>query len=69
VDLKLPKGAQTDQQLRLRGRGLPGTPPGDQLVVLKVHVPPPKSPTDEALYRQLAATAYANPRAAMEDLS
>ena len=40
VNLKLPKGSQTDRQLRLRGRGLPGEPPGDQLVVLKVRPPP-----------------------------
>lgn len=67
VDLKLPKGAQTDQQLRLRGRGLPGSPPGDQFVIVKVHVPPPRSAADEALYRQLAAALRANPRAAMEE--
>lgn len=67
VDLKLPKGAQTDQQLRLRGRGLPGSPPGDQFVIVKVHVQPPQSAADEALYRQLAAAFRANPRAAMEE--
>jgi curved DNA-binding protein len=66
VDLKLPKGSQTDRQLRLRGRGLPGEPPGDQLVVLKVVPPPPQTPADEALYRQLAAALPMNPRAAME---
>jgi curved DNA-binding protein len=66
VDLKLPKGSQTDRQLRLRGRGLPGEPPGDQLVVLKVMPPPPKTPADEALYRELAAALPMNPREAME---
>jgi curved DNA-binding protein len=66
VDLKLPKGSQTDRQLRLRGRGLPGDPPGDQLVVLKVMPPVPSTPADEALYRQLAAAFPMNPRQAME---
>ena len=66
VNLKLPKGSQTDRQLRLRGRGLPGTPAGDQLVVLKVMPPPPKTPADEALYKEMAAALPMNPREAME---
>ena len=67
VDLKLPKGSQTDRQLRLRGRGLPGNPPGDQFVVLKIMAPPPSNAAGEALYRQLAATLPFNPRQAMEE--
>jgi curved DNA-binding protein len=69
VDLKLPKGSQTDRQLRLRGRGLPGSPPGDQLVVLKIVTPEPRSPADESLYRQMAANFAMNPRQAMESSS
>lgn len=69
VDLKLPKGAHTDQQLRLRGRGLPGSPPGDQFIVLKVQAPAPKSAAEEELYRQLASALRSNPRAAMEEYS
>jgi curved DNA-binding protein len=69
VDLKLPKGSQTDQQLRLRGRGLPGSPPGDQFVVLKVVAPAPRNAADEALYRQLATALPTNPRQAMESSS
>jgi curved DNA-binding protein len=67
VDLKLPKGSQTDRQLRLRGRGLPGNPAGDQLVVLKIMAPPPRDAAGEALYRQMANTLAMNPRKAMED--
>ena len=66
VDLKIPKGSQTDRQLRLRGRGLPGNPPGDQFVVLKVTAPAPTDAAGEALYRQLAAAVPANPRQTME---
>jgi curved DNA-binding protein len=69
VDLKIPKGSQTDQQLRLRGRGLPGNPPGDQFVVLKITAPVPTTPDGEALYRQLAATLATNPRQAMETVA
>ena len=66
VDLKIPKGSQTDRQLRLKGRGLPGSPPGDQFVVLKIVTPPADTPEREALYKELAAAAPLNPRAAME---
>jgi curved DNA-binding protein len=66
VDLKLPKGSQTDRQLRLRGRGLPGTPAGDQLVVLKIMTPPPRDSAGEALYKQMADTLAMNPRQDME---
>lgn len=40
VELTIPAGAQGGQKLRLRGRGLPGAPGGDQLVVLKIVAPP-----------------------------
>jgi curved DNA-binding protein len=66
VDLKVPKGSQTDRQLRLRGRGLPGNPPGDQLVVLKIMTPPATTAADEAFYKQMAALLPTNPRQAME---
>jgi hypothetical protein len=46
VDLKLPKGSQTDRQLRLKGRGLPGSSPGDQFVVLKIVTPAATTPAD-----------------------
>src|SRR5688572_32259185 len=67
VDLKLPKGSQTDRQLRLRGRGLPGKPAGDQLVVLKIVTPAPRDSAGEALYRQMADALPLNPRQAMEE--
>ena len=66
VDLRVPKGSGTDRQLRLKGRGLPGTPPGDQFVVLKVMVPPAESAEREALYRQMAASMPFNPRESLE---
>jgi curved DNA-binding protein len=46
VELKIPAGARTGQKMRLRGRGLPGDPPGDQYVVLRIVTPP--ADTDEA---------------------
>jgi curved DNA-binding protein len=66
VDLKIPKGSQTDRQLRLKERGLPGNPSGDQFVVLKIVAPAADTPEREALYRELGAAMPMNPRQAME---
>jgi curved DNA-binding protein len=66
VDLKIPKSSQTDRRVRLKGRGLPGSPPGDQFCVLKVVVPQAHSAADEAVYRELARALPMNPRLAME---
>jgi curved DNA-binding protein len=66
VDLKIPRGSQTDRQLRLKGRGLPGRPPGDQFVVLKIVTPAADDAAREALYRQMASAMATNPRQAME---
>jgi len=52
VDMKLPTGARAGQKLRLRGRGLPGSPPGDQYVLLKI-VLPPDSPKSRQLFEQM----------------
>ncbi|MEZ5563258.1 MAG: DnaJ C-terminal domain-containing protein [Gammaproteobacteria bacterium] len=66
VNLRIPKGSQTDTQLRLKGRGLPGNPPGDQLVRLKIMTPPATDAAAEALYQKMAADLPMNPRQDME---
>jgi curved DNA-binding protein len=55
VDVSIPAGAQTGQKLRLRGRGMPGSPAGDQLVTLKIFVPPAETPQTRELYTRLRA--------------
>jgi len=65
VDLKIPAGSSTGKRLRLKGRGLPGTPPGDQYVELKVVVPEKVSGKARALYEQLEQEESFNPRRAM----
>ncbi|HWK54901.1 MAG TPA: DnaJ C-terminal domain-containing protein [Hyphomicrobiales bacterium] len=52
--VSVPAGSQSGQRLRLAGQGLPGNPPGDYYVVLKVVMPERNSEQDLALYRQLA---------------
>jgi curved DNA-binding protein len=63
VDMRIPSGAQSGQKLRLRGRGLPGQPPGDQYVQLKVVLPPADSPQAKALYEEMRAKLNFDPRA------
>ncbi|HEY2036224.1 MAG TPA: DnaJ C-terminal domain-containing protein [Steroidobacteraceae bacterium] len=67
VDMHIPAGAQTGQKLRLRGRGLPGQPPGDAYVQLKVVLPPANSPEARTLYEDMRAKfAGFDPRADLE---
>jgi len=66
VDMKVPKGSQSGRQLRLRGRGLPGNPPGDQHVVLKIVTPPADGAEAEAFYRRMASEMPFDPRAGLE---
>lgn len=63
VDLRIPKNARSGQKLRLKGKGLPGTPPGDIFATLKIVNP--KVSTDEArgLFEKMAKEMHFNPRA------
>jgi curved DNA-binding protein len=53
VEMRIPPNSQSGQKMRLRGRGLPGQPPGDQYIQLKVVVPPANSPETRALYEEM----------------
>lgn len=63
VKLKIPPGSQSGSRLRLKGRGLPGEPPGDQFVTLKVVLPRASTAEHRALYQQMADTMNFDPRA------
>jgi curved DNA-binding protein len=63
VEMNVPAGAQSGQKLRLRGRGLPGQPAGDQYVQLKVVLPPANSQQARALYEEMRRTLAFDPRA------
>lgn len=63
VELKIPPGAQSGQKLRMKGRGLPGNPAGDQLVVLQIMVPKAESPEAKEYYAKMAELMPFNPRA------
>ena len=63
VDLKIPRDSRAGRTLRLKGRGLPGRPSGDQYVALEIVVPPADSPEAESLYRKMAESMDFDPRA------
>jgi curved DNA-binding protein len=65
VEMRIPAGAQSGQKLRLRGRGLPGEPPGDQTVQLKIVTPPANTPEARALYEQMRRELAFDPRASL----
>lgn len=54
VELKIPKDSDAGLKLRLKGRGLPGNPPGDQIVEIEITAPRPENEAQRSLYRQMA---------------
>src|SRR5258708_6637550 len=62
VDLKIPPGSQGGTKLRLKGRGIPASPPGDFYVIPQIALPPANDEKAKAAYATLAAAAPFNPR-------
>jgi curved DNA-binding protein len=63
VELTIPAGAQSGQKLRLRGRGLPGSPGGDQIVVIKLVTPAAQSAEAKEAYARMKSDFNFDPRA------
>src|ERR1700728_4850069 len=63
VELTVPAGAQSGQKLRLRGRGLPGTPHGDQIVSIKLVTPAAQSAQAKQAYERMKSEFNFDPRA------
>jgi curved DNA-binding protein len=55
VQLNVPANALPGRKLRLKGRGLPGTPPGDLYALIGIAWPPALSEAEHAAYVALAA--------------
>ena len=63
VELTVPAGAQSGQKLRLRGRGFPGTPNGDQIVSIKLVTPAAQSAQAKQAYERMKSELDFTPRA------
>ncbi len=62
VELAIPANSQSGRKMRLKGRGLQGTPAGDQIVTLQVVTPPAASDEDKQFYEDMAKRFSFDPR-------
>ncbi len=65
VNLTIPAGTSSGRKLRLKGRGIPGTSPGNLYVVAQITVPPADSDAAKALYQKMQQELSYNPRSAL----
>jgi len=63
LNVRIPAGAQGGRVLRVRGKGIPATPPGDLLLAIRVVVPSADTPKARELYEQMARDLAFDPRA------
>jgi curved DNA-binding protein len=70
VQLSIPAGSPAGRKLRLRGKGLPGTPPGDLFAALSITLPPSDNDAAQAAWRTLAGSFKDfNPRTSLDKVT
>jgi curved DNA-binding protein len=62
LNVRIPAGAQSGRQLRVRGRGLPSTPPGDLRLEIDVVLPEASTPKAREIYETMARELAFDPR-------
>jgi len=62
LKVRIPAGAQSGRQLRVRGRGIPSDPPGDLLLEIQVVLPDASTPKARELYETMAREVPFDPR-------
>jgi len=62
VQVKVLPNTQAGRKLRLKGRGIPGDPPGDLYLVLQVALPGADSERAKEIYQTMARELAFNPR-------
>ena len=67
VELTIPPGSVAGRKLRLKGRGIPGSAPGDLYVVLAIALPPGASEAGKRAYEAFkSASGEFDPRASLK---
>ena len=66
VKVRIPEGVQSGHQLMVKGKGIPGKPPGDLYLETRVVLPEAKSPQARQLYETMARELAFDPRARSE---
>jgi curved DNA-binding protein len=64
LKVRIPAGAQSGRQLVVRGRGIPGNPPGDLELSVRVVLPAADTSRARELYEAMARELNFDPRAA-----
>jgi curved DNA-binding protein len=64
LKVRIPAGAQSGRQLVVRGKGIPGNPPGDLELTVRVVLPPADSARARELYETMARELNFDPRGA-----
>jgi curved DNA-binding protein len=62
VDVHVPAHSGNGRKLRLKGRGIPGNPPGDLYAVLEIVLPEARTEKQKEIYRAMAREMPFNPR-------
>ena len=66
VEVNVPAGSNNGRKLRLKGRGIPGDPPGDLYLELELALPPANTEKARELYQTMAREFSSfNPREQM----
>ena len=65
VDVAVPANSAQGRKLRLKGRGIPGNPPGDLYVVLQISLPSADDEVARKLYQRMADELDFDPRASL----
>ncbi|MDR5878713.1 DnaJ C-terminal domain-containing protein [Caballeronia sp. LZ032] len=63
VTVTVPAGSSAGRRLRLKGRGIPGNPPGDFYVMLGIVLPPADTDARKAAYAEMRKALDFDPRA------
>jgi curved DNA-binding protein len=63
LNVRIPAGAQSGRQMRVRGKGLPSNPPGDLYLDIRIVTPPADTPKAKEQYETMAKAFDFDPRA------
>ncbi len=63
VEMTVPRDSAGGRRLRLKGKGIPGTPAGDLYVVLNIVLPPADTEAGRAAYESMRQAFNFDPRA------
>lgn len=62
IMLRIPAGSSQGRELRVKGRGIPATEPGDLYAVLKIVLPPADTEKSKQIYEDMAREFSFDPR-------